>query len=366
MKATNISSMKSNIRETKVRALSKSRQHSGKATAWDAQVRRGTENEVTPPPRQNELSRTELSTTLSEQLHHAQTMLDYVCDAVMSTDTETNITYMNCAAENLTGFTRQEAIGRPLRDVLQVLDINTRQPRKDLARHVMETNCTIGLHNGALMINRNGLELAIEDSATPLHNTRNEVVGALVMFHDARYSSETTARMTYLAQHDALTGLLNRHAFSERFQQAAALAQRHQNKMMLLFIDLDDFKEVNDSLGHTRGDVILKTLGQKLMECVRATDHVCRYGGDEFVVLLSDIEEPEQAFSVVDKVRDAAADLLQLGGRDVSIKLSIGVSVYPDDGDSLDVLLPHADAAMYRVKASNKRQHPEPNPTNVG
>ena len=291
----------------------------------------------------------------AEQNRQFQAMLDFVGDAVLSTDTEARITCMNRAAEVLTGFNRQDAIGRALEEVFQVVDMTTRVARANLARQVMASGRTVALHNSAFLVTRDGHELAIEDSATPLRNEQGEVRGALVVFHDARYSSETTARMTYLAQHDPLTGLLNRHAFAERFDQAAALAQRHRKKMVMLFIDLDNFKQMNDSLGHTKGDAILKTLGRQLLGCVRATDHVCRHGGDEFVVLLSDIEHPEQAFLVVDKVRAADIELLQFDDQRISLELSIGVSIYPDNGETLEQLLPHADAAMYRVKASNKR-----------
>ncbi|MGM0616327.1 MAG: diguanylate cyclase, partial [Pseudomonadota bacterium] len=193
-------------------------------------------------------------------------------------------------------------------------------------------------------------------------NAKGDVIGALIKFHDARYSAETTARMAYLAQHDSLTGLLNRYAFEERFNQAAALARRHEKKMVMLFIDLNNFKEVNDTLGHAVGDEILRALGLRLQNCVRTTDHVCRHGGDEFVVLLSDLAEHEQAFAVVDKVRDSATELLRQHGHWASLTLSVGLSVFPNDGETLEALLPHADAAMYRVKAETKREQPRLKP----
>lgn len=285
----------------------------------------------------------------------AQAMLDFVGDAVLGTDTNARVTYMNRAAEALTGFTRKEAVGQPLDSIFRVIDVTTRLDRANIARHVMDTGAEVALHNGALLKTRDGREVAIEDAATPLRNTKGEVIGALVKFHDSRYSAETTARMSYLAQHDSLTGLLNRHAFAERFGQAAALARRHEKKMVMLFIDLDNFKEINDTLGHSSGDHILKELATKLLGCVRATDHVCRHGGDEFVVLLSDLTEHEQAFAVVDKVREAAGELLRLGGYGTSLKLSIGISLFPNDGETLEALLPHADAAMYRVKSCHKQ-----------
>lgn len=333
-------------------------QRSRKVSPWVATIDKNTKSAVSVPARDIKASagrtKNKKTNTCTDEIHRAQAMLDFVGDAVISTDIEANITYMNRAAEIMTGFSRQEAVGRALADVFHVRDIRTREPRANLAQQVMGTNCGVALHNSAFLVTLAGQEVPIEDSATPLHNKQGEVVGSLVMFHDARYSYETTARMTYLAQHDPLTGLLNRHAFAERFEQAAGLAQRHRKKMVILFIDLDNFKEVNDSLGHSHGDLILKSLGRKLMGCVRVTDHVCRLGGDEFAVLLSDIDRPEQAFSVVDKMRETAADLLQVEGLDISLGLSIGASVYPDNGESLEKLVAHADAAMYQVKASHK------------
>ncbi|MCL7945371.1 diguanylate cyclase [Marinobacter sp. ATCH36] len=277
-------------------------------------------------------------------------MLDFVGDGVLATDTCANIIYMNTAAETLTGFSRQEALGQPLEAIFQVIDVTSRVTRANLARHVMDTGTPVALHNSALLKTRDGRELAIEDAATPLLNANGEVNGALVKFHDSRYSAENTARMAYMAQHDSLTGLLNRYAFAERFEQASALARRHEKKMVMLFIDLNNFKEVNDTLGHSVGDSILQALGQKLLGCVRSTDHVCRHGGDEFVVLLSDLTEHEQAFAVVDKVRESASELLRQEGHWASLTLSVGVSLFPNDGETLEALLPHADAAMYRVK----------------
>jgi len=313
--------------------------------------------------RNGERKRVKLKTTRRQRGNKDETalayaMLDFVGDAVVATDTSANIIYMNATAETLTGFSRQEALGRSLEEVFQVIDVTTRVTRANLAQHVMETGTPVGLHNSALLKTRDGRELAIEDAASPLLNAKGDIIGALIKFHDSRFSAETTARMAYMAQHDSLTGLLNRYAFEERFKQAAALARRHEKKMVMLFIDLNNFKEINDTLGHAVGDEILHALGLRLLGCVRATDHVCRHGGDEFVILLSDLTEHEQAFAVVDKVREAAAELLRQQGHWASLTLSVGISLYPNDGETLEALLPHADAAMYRVKAETKRAPP--------
>ncbi|MBZ2168114.1 diguanylate cyclase domain-containing protein [Marinobacter sp. F4216] len=288
----------------------------------------------------------------------AHTMLDFVGDAVLATDTDANITYMNTAAETLTGFSRKEALGRPLEEVFRVIDVTTRVTRANLAQHVMEVGTPVELHSSVLLKASDDRELAIENAASPLRNAKAEITGAVVKFHDSRYSAETTARMAYRAQHDSLTGLLNRYAFEDRFKQAAALARRHEKKMVMLFIDLNNFKEVNDTLGHAAGDEILQALGPRLLGCVRATDHVCRHGGDEFVVLLSDLAEHEQAFAVVEKVRESAAELLREQGHWATLTVSVGISLFPNDGETLEALLPHADAAMYRVKTEAKRGLP--------
>jgi diguanylate cyclase (GGDEF)-like protein/PAS domain S-box-containing protein len=288
----------------------------------------------------------------AQELLRTSSILDVISDAVLVTDNKARVTYMNRAAELLTGQSRQYAIGRPLDKIFKVLDAITRVSRSNQAKHVIVTGNAVSMHNSGLLLTPENQEVSIEDSATPLYGDNQEIVGVMIVFHDTRYSREATAKMTYLAQHDPLTGLLNRYAFTERFEQSAALARRHGKKMVLLFIDLDNFKELNDTLGHSNGDQVLKKLSQVVLLCVRVTDHVCRYGGDEFVVLLSDIEQPEQAFSVVDKIRSAANELMTLDGQAISLQLSIGVSIYPDHGHALEALIPHADAAMYRVKST--------------
>ncbi|OZB14250.1 MAG: hypothetical protein B7X58_08210, partial [Marinobacter sp. 34-60-7] len=232
---------------------------------------------------------------LYEEKERAQVTLDSIGDAVLSTDIDGRVSYMNLMAEALTGLGREEAIGRPLSDVFQVVDATTRKPKDDPARRAILSDRTVALEANALLISQDGTEIAIEDSAAPIHNRQGDVIGAVIVFHDARFSKQTSERMAYLAQHDALTGLQNRNGFYERFALAMALAERHDRQMAILFIDLDNFKAINDELGHDNGDLILAALATKLSACVRAADTVCRYGGDEFVVLLSEIAERDHA-----------------------------------------------------------------------
>ncbi|WP_339799842.1 GGDEF domain-containing protein [uncultured Marinobacter sp.] len=235
-----------------------------------------------------------------------------------------------------------------------MVDATTHKSVVDPARRAIESDSIVALEANALLVAKDGLELAIEDSAAPIHDRFGAVTGAVIVFHDVKFSRENAARMAYLAQHDALTGLPNRTAFTDRFEQSLALARRHQTKMGLLFIDLDNFKVINDELGHDEGDEVLKALASRLVGCVRSTDSVCRYGGDEFVVLLSEITKQEHAYAVAEKIQRAVTVPLMINERGISLELSIGVSVYPDHGGNVDALMRKADAEMYRVKISNR------------
>ena len=154
-----------------------------------------------------------------------------------------------------------------------------------------------------------------------------------------------------MANHDALTGLPNRTLLNDRLSQALLYAQRYDRWVTVLFIDLDNFKFVNDSLGHNAGDELLKTIAKRMVDCVRATDTVVRLGGDEFVVVLSD--QPKNADTIsetVQKIQAAIAEPVRLEGHDLRVTSSIGIANYPDDGIDADTLLANADAAMYRAK----------------
>lgn len=303
----------------------------------------------------HEKARRRAEEQLFEEKERARVTLDSIGDAVLCTDIDGRVSYMNLVAETLTGFSRLEAIGKPLSEIFHVVDANSHKPTTDPARRAIETDSIVALEANALLVARDGAELAIEDSAAPIHNRYGVVTGAVIVFHDARFSRETTARMEHLAQHDELTGLHNRNAFYERFDQSLALARRHGSQMGLLFIDLDNFKGLNDVLGHNSGDTILEIVASKLKSCVRAADTVCRFGGDEFVVLLAEIAQPDHAHAVADKIREAAALPMVIAGHEVTLQLSIGVSVYPENGETAGALLKEADSAMYRIKTLNRQ-----------
>lgn len=287
---------------------------------------------------------------LSQERERARVTLESIGDAVISTDARGQVTYLNAVAEDLTGWTREAAFGEAFSKVFRVVDTDTGEAARNPAERAMESLDIVEIPANCLLLRPDGSELAIEDSAAPILDADGELTGAVVIFRDRKMSRENTEKMAHLARHDALTGLCNRVSFAEHFDQAINLARRHHKQVGLLFIDLDNFKQANDSLGHKAGDRLLRDLSRKLLSCVRNTDLVCRYGGDEFVVLLSEINRPEDAARVAAKIRTAAARPVQIQGRPVGLELSIGISLYPEDGDDLDSLMHRADAAMYHAK----------------
>jgi diguanylate cyclase (GGDEF)-like protein/PAS domain S-box-containing protein len=292
----------------------------------------------------------EVQERLFEEKERAQVTLNSIGDAVLSTDTLGNITYLNRVAEEMTGWPWQDATGRPLGEVFKVIDGTTRQPARNLAEHAVQQNEVVSLEIHSVLVRRDGYESAIEDSAAPIHDRHGRVVGAVLVFHDVSDSRALALRMSHQAQHDFLTGLPNRLLLTDRLAQAIALSRRHGNRVALLFLDLDRFKPVNDSLGHAIGDKLLQSVAQRLTTCVRATDTICRLGGDEFVVLLSEIEQVGAATHCAEKLL-AALELPHLiAGHEVHVTVSIGISVCPDDGRDAEAMLKNADTAMYHAK----------------
>lgn len=302
-----------------------------------------------------ERARTATLDVLSRERERARVTLECIGDAVISTNTKGQVTYLNSAAENLTGWSRDKANGEPLGRVFAVIDSDTGKLILNPAEMAMERLETVQMPANSLLLRPDGSELAIEDSAAPILDQAGRLTGAVVIFRDRRLSRDSTARMAHLARHDALTGLPNRIAFAEHFDQALRLAQRHNKRVALLFVDLDQFKRINDSLGHNAGDRMLRDMARNLTSCVRSTDLVCRYGGDEFVVLLSEIQEPADASRVATKIQMAASRPRQIQGSSVCLKLSIGISLYPDDGSDLEKLIHYADSAMYQAKLDPDR-----------
>jgi len=297
------------------------------------------------------------SDDLFEEKERADVTLNSIGDAVMSTDEWCNVTYLNVVAEKLTGWSRSEAAGRPLTEVFNIVDAVTRERVLNPMDLAIRENRTVGLTPNCLLIRRDGVESAIEDSAAPIHDRRGQVTGAVMVFHDVSTARAVSLRMSYLAQHDALTDLPNRIMFGDRLTQAMISAKRRHERLALLFLDLDHFKHVNDALGHAIGERLLQSVAGRLLTCVRSSDTVSRQGGDEFVVLLSQVMHAQDAGIAADKILLALAEPHRITGHDIQITASIGIVTYPDDAADAESLLKNADFAMYQAKDSGRNNY---------
>ncbi len=287
----------------------------------------------------------------------AQITLDAIGDAVLVVDPNSKVIYLNKVAEKLTGWPSKEALGRTVEEIFFVVDGVTRQRTISPAHRAIIEERTVELALGSILIRRDGTDIAIEDSAAPIRNRTGHMAGAVIVFHDARQSDAVMERMSHLAQHDALTGLPNRGLLAERITHAIGMAKRHKKQVALLFLDLDRFKEINDTFGHTVGDHFLQDVAANIISCVRATDTVSRYGGDEFVVLLTEVAQRKDAEQVAKKLLARFGAPHIIDGHELQVTLSIGISVYPGNGAEADRLIRNADAAMYAAKESGRNSY---------
>jgi diguanylate cyclase (GGDEF)-like protein/PAS domain S-box-containing protein len=300
------------------------------------------------------IERAAYAEALFEERERAQVTLNSIGDAVVSTDVSGRVTYLNVVAEDLTGWSRREAAGHPLEDVLQIIDATTRQAMQNATMLAIRDDKTIALPPNCVLIRRDGIEAAIEDSTAPIHDRRGAVTGAVMVFHDVSMARAMTRKMTHLAQHDSLTDLPNRVLLNDRLLEAIILSRRHQRKLSVLFLDLDRFKHINDSMGHVVGDRLLQSVARRLFACVRSSDTVGRQGGDEFVVLLWEVRRAEDAAITAAKILEALRKPHLIDEHELYVTGSIGIVTYPDDGTDVETLMKKADLAMYHAKETGR------------
>jgi diguanylate cyclase (GGDEF)-like protein/PAS domain S-box-containing protein len=301
--------------------------------------------------RQAAMSREQL---LGEQLEHARVTLDCLADGVICADNRGDVTYLNAVAERMTGWSRDEASGRRLGDVFRLVNGEAREAARDPLESAVRDDGTVGLGRNLSLIRRYGGELAIDGSTAPIQDSHGRVTGAVTVFRDVTRSRVMELELFRLAQHDPLTDLPNRVLLNDRLNQAISRAQRHGSLVAVLFLDLDRFKRVNDSLGHAIGDKLLQEVAKRLTGAVRASDTVSRYGGDEFVIVLSELGHRALARVQAEKLRTWLSASSFIGQRELHIKVSIGISIFPEDGHDAQTLIDCADFAMYRAKGARR------------
>jgi diguanylate cyclase (GGDEF)-like protein/PAS domain S-box-containing protein len=303
------------------------------------------------------IDRAAIAEALFDEKEWAQVTLNSIGDAVVCTDINGQVSYLNIIAERLTGWPKSEAIGRPLEEVFRIIDSETRATVPNPMSMAAHQNRIVGLPPTCILIRRDGVESAIEDSSAPIHDRRGRVTGAVMVFHDVSTARALALQLAYFAQHDSLTELPNRTLLNDRLSHAITVARRHQAGLAVLYLDLDRFKNINDSLGHLVGDHLLKSVALRLSGCVRESDTVGRLGGDEFVIVLSEMTRAQDAAVCAEKLLQAVRVPHVMDSHELHVTASIGVSVYPEDGGDIETLLQNADSAMYEAKDRGRNSY---------
>lgn len=280
----------------------------------------------------------------------AQITLHSIGDAVITTDLEGNIEYLNPVAEELTGWPVEDARGLPLLQVFNIINQDTGNPISDPVQKCIREGRVVELDSDTALINRTGYLYSIEDSAAPIRNHCGKIIGAVLVFHDVTDKRHLQQQLSHQMYHDSITGLPNRLLFNDRLSQALARVFRKHLKLAVLILDIDRFKLIIDTLGHTYGDMLLKVVADRIKNCLRQGDTVARLGGDSFLILLPELMREDVAAIVAQKLAKVFSRPFMLGEHEVFVSVSIGIALYPTDGEAAESLVKHADSAMHHAK----------------
>ncbi|WP_036171346.1 EAL domain-containing protein [Massilia sp. 9096] len=293
---------------------------------------------------------------LAEQKELADVTLASIGDAVVTTDAQGRITFMNRVAEQLTGWSDAEARGLDVGQVVGLADEANGQPIDSPALRSLQLRQAIAVTSRAQLVTRDGHHVAVEDSAAPIWSRDGEVLGAVMVFHDVSHERRLTHQLSWQASHDALTGLLNRRAFEDAVAGALRSAKDERHHHALLYMDLDRFKIVNDSVGHGAGDVLLQTLARMLLGHMRESDVLARLGGDELGVLLPYCPM-SRAEQLADELRRSIKDFRFVWSDKVfELGVSIGLVEISEESKSTSELLVAADQACYLAKEQGRNR----------
>ena len=287
-----------------------------------------------------------------EDLRLAATVFDNSVEAIMITDVQRRILSVNKAFTDLTGYSSSFVIGQT------PAILSSARQGLSLYDKVWIEAAEKGAWQGEIwQRRRNGTEYLEWLSISVVRDRRNAISHFVAVFSDITERKNNEARIAFLAHHDPLTALPNRALFQERLNHALQRAQQSASLLALLYLDLDRFKTINDSLGHLAGDRLLQAVSERLQHCVRESDTICRQGGDEFIIVLTDIVEPEIPARIAEKILKRLSEPFEIDGHVLGTSFSIGIAVYPNDGLSPDVLMKNADTAMYHAKESGRNTY---------
>ena len=319
----------------------------GTCTTKLAQMQQRLEQEIA--------ERHQIEQTLVREKEQAQVTLKSIGDGVITTDVLGRVNYLNPVAERLTGWTALEANGRLATEVFRIVNENTRKPVENPAEKALRSGCTVELADDTVLLARDGTERPISDSATPICDRNGQVLGTVLVFRDISQTRQLAQQLSWQARHDPLTGLANRREFEHRVLEALDDAKHENLQHIVCYLDLDQFKVVNDTCGYVAGDELLRQLASLLKQRVRSTDILVRLGGDEFGILLYRCPLP-QAVQLADSLRQLIKDFRFVWeDKTFTIGASIGLVEINPDVDLTNVL-GAADAACYAAKNKGRNR----------
>ncbi len=293
---------------------------------------------------------------LFEEKERAQVTLHSIGDAVISTDAEGRVAFLNPIAEALTGWQEDEAKGRLLADVFRIINDETRESAEDPVARCLKEGKIVGLANHTVLLSRSGQEYAIEDSAAPICSEKGAILGVVLVFKDVTEARRLSRQVSYQAAHDTLTGLINRAEFNRRLRRVLETAQANATENALAYLDLDQFKLVNDTCGHVAGDELLRQIGQLMDQHIRRRDTLARLGGDEFGLLMEHCSLKE-AQGVAENLIKVVSDFsFPWEEHSFSIGVSIGLVSVDRNNNGLESILSAADRACYMAKERGRNR----------
>ena len=300
--------------------------------------------------------RKRMENELFDEKERVRLTLHSIGDAVVCSDARGMVTYLNPVAERLTGWQAFDAAGHNVDEVVSLRSPDNDEPLPNTLRTAIQHGAATEPVRGVLVHRTSGQRFQVEETASAITDRHGAVTGAVAVLRDVTEAVAMAERMAHLAQYDALTDLPNRVLLQDRAQLAMAQARRERKSLAVMYLDLDGFKQINDTLGHAVGDQLLVQFAQRLQAGARASDTVCRQGGDEFVVLLPGLEAAEAACCVARKILAACVTPFELAGQRVQVGISGGIALFPQHGDSFDELSRHADDALYAAKRGGRRR----------
>ena len=290
---------------------------------------------------------------LRETNQFAAEIIDNAAEGIVVYDLELRYILWNRFMEEMTGMDAEEVLGKPAAELFPHI---TEQHVDELLMRAMEGE-TVASPDIRYYVPPTGREGWISAVYRPHYDANGKIAGVIGLVRDITERKAAEQQIEYQAYHDALTGLANRRLFHEHLSLALALAQRREGLVAVLFLDLDHFKLVNDSLGHSVGDALLRQVAKRLKSAVREGDTVARVGGDEFTIVLQELSQREDAALVAQKVLSSIAEPVDVNGHRLYVTTSIGITIFPDDGDDAETLLRNADTAMYRAKEEGRNTY---------